>query len=147
MDLRLEGQGDGDLDDGCHHERPCPPAVGDVHPGCAADGFWERGREAFAVVVASRLRAVGNVRRGALRVVRGAVVVRVVVLIERSTSQEGCARLVVRNFGRVSAARGGWMRGYRSCRGVATMETARRSAQAASSGVGDDRAGRGLRPI
>jgi hypothetical protein len=108
-DIRFESQRDDGLDDGREHERPCPPAVGDVHPGCATDGLGECGGEAFAVVVTSRRRTVGDVRLGVLGLIsRVGGVVWVVVQIDGLTSQEGCARLVVRNFGRVAAAKGGW---------------------------------------
>jgi hypothetical protein len=58
-------------------------------------------------VVASGRRAVGNVGRGRVGVVGGVVVGREAP-VKGLSSQEGCPRLVVRNFGRVAAAMGGW---------------------------------------
>jgi hypothetical protein len=105
--VRFKGKSDDGLQNGREHEGPRPSAVGYVHPGCATDCGWQRGGEALAVVVSSRLRAVGDVRRRALRLV-GRVCVGSVVPVEGLSSQEGCARLVVRNFGRMAAAMGGW---------------------------------------
>jgi hypothetical protein len=90
-------------------------------------------------VVTSRLRAVG------LRWLRhlgriGGVVVGSVVGVEGLSSQEGCARLVVRNFGRVAAAMGGWRVDIESGRGVGGFTRLRR-AQAASSVLGGRRQG------
>lgn len=65
----------------------------------------EGGGEALTVVVATRRRAVGDVR-GALGLVCGVVIVGAEVQIAGLASQEGCACLVVRNFGRKSSREG-----------------------------------------
>ena len=104
-DVRLEGKGDTGLENGGYHECPSPPAVRHVHPGSAADSWRQGGGEALAVVISSG-RRVGGMRRRALGLVRR-VGVGSEVSVEWLSSQEGCARLVMRNFGRVAAAEGG----------------------------------------
>jgi hypothetical protein len=56
-------------------------------------------------VVSSRLRAVGKRWLRHLGRIGGGVAVGSVVAVEGLSSQEGCARLVVRNFGSEAAAR------------------------------------------
>jgi hypothetical protein len=138
-DVRFQDKSDGGLADGRQHKGPCPGAVRKIHPGCAANGRRQSGGEALTVVVTSRLRAVG------LRWLRhlgriGSVVVGSVVAVEGLSSQKGCARLVVRNFGRVAAAMGGWRVDIESGRGGGGFTRLRR-AQAASSVLGGRRQG------
>jgi hypothetical protein len=106
--VRLQGKSDDGLGNGRQHEGPCPPAVREIHPRCAAHLRWEGGGEALTVVVSSGLRAVGERWLRHLGRIGGGVAVGSVVAIEGLTSQEGCARLVVRNFGSMAAAMGGW---------------------------------------
>lgn len=108
--VRLERQGDDGLQYGDEHKGPCPFGVGDVHPGRAADGWWQGGGEAFALVVSAR--------RGGKGRLAGWVVVGVgsKVAVERLTSQEGCARLVARNFGKGVSRR--WRLGHGDIKSV-----------------------------
>lgn len=106
--IRLEGQGNDGLDNGREHKSPCPPGVGNVHSDFATGLWWEGGGEAFAVVVSSGLDPVGNLGGGLEgRLVGGVVVLEVVeAAIEGLSSQKGCARLVVRNFGKNGSREG-----------------------------------------
>lgn len=109
MDVRLEGEGHDGLEHGDQHERPCPLCIWDIHSGCATSLGRELSGEAFAVVVAPGLGVeLGRRLLEGRRVLEGwlVVLVGVVVLIEWLTSQEGCAGLVVRNFGRMSSREG-----------------------------------------
>jgi hypothetical protein len=38
--VRLQAEGDDDLEDGREHESPCPPRIWYVHPGGASNRRW-----------------------------------------------------------------------------------------------------------
>lgn len=88
--VRFEDEGNDGLGGGGRKKGPGPLGVGDVHSALLPRDGRELGREAFAVVVAAWLDGrVGLMRLWGI----------VVVMVQWLASEEGCACLVVRNFG------------------------------------------------
>jgi hypothetical protein len=95
--VRFQGESYSGLGDGSQQEGPGPFGIWDIHYRGATNGWRQLGGKALALVISARYgRCVGL----------GAVRLRSEVAIERLTSEEGCSRLVGRNFGGIAAASG-----------------------------------------
>lgn len=102
-DARFEGEGNDGLAYGRNEEGPCPLCVWYIHFARTTGRRGKLSGETLAMVISAGLRLV----RLLLAVGRVVVGLVGIVAVQRLASEEGCSGLVVRNFGRMSAATGG----------------------------------------